>query len=338
MAEEKSTPLQEQITHYRNAAAEYPTLVGQQLLYLTPLHFLGQWRAKDGELEQLIAQHLLNICILYTANRSTFDGKQRALESVYNSTDRTATLSLKEKPTTQISTTSLEALAKWLYSGQGTDQRTVLQNIIARQLYDDNPQTSYNSFITRAPQLLEDAKWQYQVFLDGKITKHFEELQKVIGYVTEMNKKISEGIDSVTKSLTDALLATVGVFVLTVLAALVKKETSIAIFSISMQIYAVYLLFYALYRMGSTGHSYWLLSKEASAQLNRYQVALRVDELTDLSSPLKKRRIQFHIWFWLTVALYLGMAGAIWWVGNRGPQFLIDRGVITAPSEKTPAP
>jgi len=330
--------LQEEIQKYLTAASENPSLIGGQFVHLTPLHFPGQWKKENGSaLKGIMARHFVNICILYTANRSTFDGEKNALISVYNGVDRTTSLSLQDPPMSEVSTNALESLARWIYEVKGTDRRTVFQNIIAREVYDDDPKTSYNYFITHAPRLLKDAVWQYRVFIDGKITKHFDELQKVIGYVTEINKKISEAIDSVTKSLTDTLLATVGVLVLTVLAALVKKETSIEIFKLSMEIYAAYLVFYAAYRMWSIGDSYRLLSKEASAQVHEYQSALLIEEITDLSSSLRKRRRQFHIWFWLTVILYLALAGSIWWAGKKGPQLLIDRGIIAAPDAKKPA-
>lgn len=330
--------LQEQINKYRAAAEESPSLVGQKFEHLTPLHFAGKWKKSSGSaLESVLAAHFVNICILYTASRSTFDAKKNPVESVYNSADRTATLNLKVGPTSTISTETLESLAKWLYSGKGTDQRTVFQNIIARELYGEDATATYNNFIARIPRLWKDTVWQYKVFLDGQITKHFEELQKVIGYVADVNKKISEAIDSITKGLTDTLLATVGVLVLTVLAALVKKETSIEIFKISMGIYSAYLVFYAVYRMVSTGHSYWLLSQEARAQLDKYESALGVEEIADTSLPLKRRRIQFHVWFWLTSVLYLVLAWLIWSAGKNGPQLLIDRGIIAAPTAKPPA-
>ena len=334
-----SGTLQEEIQKYRTAAIETPSLIGGQFEHLTPLHFLGQWRIKHDELEKILAIHFLNICILYTANRSVFDHSKQALTSVYESADRTTTLNLKEAPTaTEIPISALEELSKWLYGGKGTDRRHIFQNIVARSLADDNPKTNYDGFAARAPQLLKEAMWQHQVFIDGKITEHFDELQKVIGYVADINKKISEAIDSVTKSLTDALLATIGVLVLTVLAALVKKDTSIEIFSLSMEIYAVYLLVYVVFRMGSIGHSYILLSKEASGQVREYQSALQIEQITDLSSSLRKRQWQFHIWFWLTVVLYLLLGGVVWWAGERGPQLLIERGIITAPAEENPKP
>jgi len=329
-----SGTLQEQIQKYRATARETPSLIGGQFEHLTPLHFLGQWRIKHSALEKILAIHFVNICILYTASRSTIDADRNPVESVYNSADRTAILNLKEAPESAISTATLESLARWLYSGKGTDQRTVFQNIIARELYGDDATATYNNFIARIPRLWKDTVWQYQVFVDGRITKHFEEWQKMRGYVAEVNKKISEAIDSITKGLTDTLLATIGVLVLTVLAALVKKDTSIEIFKISMGVYSIYLLFYAVYRMGSTGHSYRLLSNEAGVQLSEYRAALGLEEITDISLPLKRRRRQFHIWFWLTVVLYLVLGGSIWWAGKKGPQLLIDRGIITAPGAK----
>lgn len=329
------TAIQEQIGNYRTVARENPSLIGQQFRCLTPLHFVGCWREKDsGRLETILSRQFADICILYTANRSTFNDKGGPLESVYNSSDRTATLSLETERTVSIPTSALESLARWLHSRKGTDQRNVFQLVVARQLYDDDKSANYNNFIDRLPHLLAEARWQYQVFVDGRITKHFEEMQKVVGYVSDVNKKISEAIDSVTKSLTDALLATVGVLVLTVLAALVKKDTSIQIFGISMQVYSAYLFFYALYRMGSILHSYWLLSADTDTQLIEFRRALGENKVNDLSAPLVRRRRQFHFWFWLTVLLYLVLAGSIRWAGKKGPQFLIDRGIITAPGIK----
>jgi hypothetical protein len=68
---------------------------------------------------------------------------------------------------------------------------------------------------------------------------------------------------------------------------------------------------YMLFRMGSIGDSYRLLSREASGQVGEYQSALQIDQITNFSSLLKKRRHQFHFWFWLTVVLYLALGGLI---------------------------
>lgn len=330
--------MQLQIKEYRKAAVDYPSLVGQKFERLTPLHFVGKWKRKGPtQLENILARHFVNMCILCTASRSTFTDRNPA-ESVYDSAERTATLGLAAAPVDPIKTDSADSLARWLYSGKGTDQRTVFQNIVARELYSDDPVTNYNTFVSRLGHLLQQATWHYQVFVDGKITKHFEQIQKVVGYVADMNKRISETVDSVTKGLTDALLATVGVLVLTVLAALVKKETSVEIFRINMQIYAAYLGFYAAYRMVSIFHSYRLLIKDASMQLVEYRTALGEKKIDDLSRPLTRRRRQFHIWFWITVGLYLALAGLILWAGYKGPQLLIDWGIISPAQTQTPKP
>lgn len=329
-----SGKLQEEIQKYRTAAIETPSLFGGKFEHLTPLHFLGQWRIKHSRLEKILAIHFLNTCILYTATRSTFDDDKQTLTSVYASADRTTSLNLEAAPTGEIQVSALEDLAKWLYGGKGTDRRNIFQNIVTRGLANEDPHKNYASFAARAPHFLKDAIWQDQVFVDGRISKHFDELQKVIGYVADINKKISEAIDSVTKSLTDALLATIGVLVLTVLAALVKKDTSIEIFSLSMKIYAWYVFIYALLRMGSIGHSYWLLSREATSQVGEYQTALQMEKITDLSSSLRKRQWQFQFWFWFTFLLYVALGVSIWWAGKTGPQLLIDRGIITAPGAK----
>jgi hypothetical protein len=326
-----SAARQKEIQEYR-ASLQHLMIVGQQFERLTPLHFLGKWREKDkSPLQKILAQQFANICILYTANRSKIDtnDEKRPSESVYSNSERKTTLSLKNDATAEINTTALEGLVIWLRTGKEIDQLTIFQNIVVRELYSEDDVVNYNSFIILLDRLLTQAKWHYQKFLDGKITKHFEQVQKVVEYVADVNKKISEAIDSVTKSLSDTLMATVGALVLTVLAALVKKDTSFEIFRISMRIYAAYLVFYAIYRMASILHSYLLLSGSANVQLGAYEAVLGSDKIETLKPPLKSRRRQFHIWFWLTCALYLALAGLIFWLGDKGPELLTKWGILS---------
>jgi len=173
--------------------------------------------------------------------------------------------------------------------------------------------------------------------LDGQIDKHFEQVQKAVDYVAEVAKEVSQALDSVAKTLTDALLATIGVIVLTLLASLVKNETQGIIFKIGMQAYAIYLLlFQGFYRMGSIGHSYVLLRRETDERLATYARRLGKEKVDGLAAPLKRRKEQFLLWFWLTTVVYVVIIVLIWCLGDRLPPYLTQLGVVSPTVTPTP--
>jgi hypothetical protein len=231
----------------------------------------------------------------------------------------------------------LPRLALWPYGGRETDRLSIFQNVVARELESDDPKEDYRRFAHQLRHLLYEARWHHRVFLDGQIDKHFEQVQKAVGYVTEVAKEVSQALDSVTKTLTDALLATIGVIVLTLLASLVKNETQGIIFKIGMRAYAIYLLlFQGFYRMGSIGHSYFLLRRETDERLATYARRLGKERTDAVAFPLTRRKDQFLFWFWLTIIVYLAIIVLIWGLGDSLPPYLTQLGVLSPTA--TPAP
>jgi hypothetical protein len=320
--------LRSRVDKYHTTAFDSLSWVGFRLKHLTPLHFLCQ--RIDGEangLDSILADHLLHLCILYTANRSSYDDSY--FQAFYASSERTTTLTLEAGITVPDGDSLLPRLALWPYSGRETDRLTIFQNVVARELESDDSGENYRSFACQLRHLLDEARWHHRVFLDGQIDQHFEQVQKVVGYVTEVAKEVSQALESVTKTLTDALLATVGVIVLTLLASLVKNETQGVIFKIGMWAYAIYLLlFQGFYRMGSIGHSYVLLRRETDERLATYARKLGKGRVDALASPLTRRTGQFLFWFWLTIAIYLVIIVLIWTLGDSLPRYLIQLGVV----------
>ncbi len=67
--------LKARVDQYHETARESLNWARYELKRLTPLHLLCQRTTEpDNKLDSLLAEHLLHLCILYTANRSTFDG------------------------------------------------------------------------------------------------------------------------------------------------------------------------------------------------------------------------------------------------------------------------
>ena len=158
-------------------------------------------------------------------------------------------------------------------------------------------------------------------------------------YVSDTAKNMSEAVDSVAKKLTDTLLATVGVIVLTLLASLIKNKTTGALFRVGMQVYAGYLLvFQGFYRMGSIWHSYILLSKETRAELLTFDRVLGKPRVQAIAAPLVAADRQFLIWFWLTAFIYVAITIAVLALTTGLPGYLAQLGIVPATPTATPMP
>jgi hypothetical protein len=314
-----------------------PSWMGFDFTNLTPLHFFGKWQGTDSEnLAKITNAQLQKLCVLFTANRCNLTA-ENSFQAIYANSDRVVYLELSDSATVK-SDKTLKEIVEWISEGNHKDKLTVFQNVTARLLNNSTPAKNYESLADSLPKIFEEAEWNYKLFVDGKITKHFEEVQKFSSSVADTAKKVAENIDTVNKGITDALLATIGVLIATVLAALVKNEATSEIFSISFTAYAIYLLVYALYRMGSIGHSYYLLSTEANEQKTLYTNTIGAEKVKELTKPIKRRRIQFHIWFWVTVLIYVILAVGIWLAATRLPAYLINNQIIKPKATPTPTP
>lgn len=328
-----SKDLQEQLDRFYGDDASRPSWIGFTLRHLTPLHFIGDWSGTGSEnVSQATTKLLLDLCLLFTANRTSYDEQSHRFQSCFSNSDRTIKLEFDQQPLTLQPTKLLAELADWISSGKDQDRRTIFQTIAARTLVNEDSTAAYTLFAQSLASLLAEARFHYRVFVDEKVDKHFEDIQKLSNYVAETAKKISENIDLVTKSVTDALLATIGVLVVTVLAALVKNDASTSIFMISLRVYAAYLVFYALYRMGSLWHSYVLTTKDAKEYVITYELKLGKEKVAEITKPVERRKYQFQIWYWVTVVLYVGVAIALWMAGERVPQYLKDHDLLKPPT------
>lgn len=330
--------LEQQLARFYADDLSKPSWIGFKLSNLTPVHFVGSWAGAGTEDDAKVTLgHLLDLCVLYTANRSSYNEQTKTFHAVYANSERTVELDLGGRPSLSISSEeTLPKLVEWISTGRDTDRLTIFRNIVARVLDGATPLDNYDLLSGILLRIFGEAQWHYLVFTDGQIGKHFEAVKKLSDYIAEVAKKISESVDSITKSVADALLATVGVLVVTVLAALVKNEATSSIFMISMSVYAIYLLFYASYRMGSVGHNYWLLKQDASEQIESYNITLRKEKVDELKRPLTRRRTQFVRWFWGTILIYILLAVGVWMAGNYAPQYLIERGLIKPIATPTP--
>ena len=288
------------------------------------MHFLCDRKsAFSGAMNTILCSHLLHSCILYMANRSVYEKFERNFQATFTSSTSERTLSFPNRPGDTVIEDQrlLSQLATWPFSGKGDERLSFFQTVLTQEIDNDNPDKNFGEFCIRLKHLLRQACWHYKVFIDGKIDKHFEQVQKVTDYVTCAAQEVGRTLDSVTKGLTDTLLASIGIIVLTILAALVKKETRGDIFKIAMWAYASYLcIFQLLYRLGSILHGYLLLKEGTEERLYEYSTALTRKKVEGLTFPLERRKRQFWIWFIVTVFAYLIVILLILILANKSPR------------------
>ena len=307
-----SSILRDRAANYRKSAHDNLAWLGFALRRLTPLHFHAFPEGPvPPELASVLAENLLHLGILYTANRSTSESGQ--LQAFYASSEQSATLTLTRGLAVPGDEAPLLTLAVWPYAGEKGDRLDILQSTVARELGSETAADAYPAFVRDLGRILAQARWQHKVFVDRQIDKHFEAVQKATDYVTAAAKGVSDAIDSVTKGLTDSLLAGVGLVILTMLATLIKDPAQQTLIALALKAYAVYLvLFQGLYRLLSILHGYCILRSDARQRRLVYARALGRDKVAELFRPLRRRTFYFWFWYLLTVLTYIGVAAGLW--------------------------
>ena len=305
-----------------------PNWVNLKLDKLTPLHFDGEWSGNDNNVEaakRATAAQLQKLTILYTANRCSY--ADALFQAIYAGTDRAVVLKFADSVESHNGDVFAK-LVNWIEDDK--TKLNVFQTVTVRELPDDTQERNYQVFVESLPEILNKAEWSHKLFVENTINKHFEELQKFSNTVAETAKKVSEAIDTVTKGVTETLLATIALLIATVLTALVKSEATSSIFQISFQAFGVYLVVTAAYRLGSIGHGYWALRKDADEYQKAYNLKLDADKIKEAVRPIERRKSIFRLWFGITIGLYVVLIAAVLYASVNLPSYLERNGLIKA--------
>jgi hypothetical protein len=321
----------QRVTYFRNIANENLNWVDFRLEKLTPIHFLCAIEGDFDNLAAIIANKLVESVIIFTANRSIIEDKN--VKAFYASSEQTLELITIETPEVFKNRLDIIRLIRWLEASQKADKLLIFQNTVAREVSGEDKNQNFINFIERLPHILQESLWNYRVYLDGKITKHFEKVEEATEKVTSVSSKVSDAIDLLTKGFADTLLASVGIVILTLIASLAENKTPGLIFKVGMWIYAGYLLvFQVIYRMGHLYYSTDLTLKEGEQQIAPYRIALGTKKVDELTSFLSKRKRYFQIIFWGTVFLFILVILVITLSGALLPN------VISPTNTPTPTP
>lgn len=324
------------LDRYHETARSSISWLGFELKKVTPLHFLGTCHSGNDSqrVEEQAARQMLHTILLFTANRSHskewLEGttRRQVLEVQYSSEDQVAAIDLgHECPS--VGTQVLARLALWPYQTEGNDRLIVFGNIVARALEPQSlteqtaRERNYGAVIEKPPKLLADAMWSYRTWVNRRIEHHFDAMRRAESSAIETARELSLALDTVTRGLSETLLATIGVIVLTLLASVVKGDADGVIFELGMRAYAIYLICFQLfYRMASVWHSYRLTKAEWQHREANFRGLVNPSAVDRLKESVDTRKRQFNWWFWITVVLYFAVAVGIWMLPDQALQLL----------------
>lgn len=322
------------IDRFHSFAAENLNWSNFHFQHLTPIHYLGNWKkGTQPDVQATFIRHTIHLAIIYTATRTNYS--INSFQSAYSNTERTVAIKLGSETGESRSIDQLTRLVLWPSSGKGADHLTIFQNVVTREIDEGDSAANYIRFVNRIPELLREARWHHRLFINEKIKGHFDEVQRITEYGSQVSTQITESIDNITKGLSETLLATVGVIIASLLAALVEGKTQGAIFQIGMRIYAVYIVLLLVFRMGSIYHSYSLLNRDVNNRLDFFAERIGKVRVEAIAKPLNSRRQQFQFWFSTTVLSYVVLAVLIWTASTVLPGVLVSQGIIAPPTTVT---
>lgn len=206
---------------------------------------------------------------------------------------------------------TLGHLAIWAYSEErALDNRLiVIQVVVGSSLQDNNPADNLKELIRRASDVDERVHQRWGAFMEEKLQTFLGQIKELEQIVDTTTKTYNEQIEGLTKTLTENILAAVGVLVGTFIAAIFTSPFKVWIFLVGAGTYLAYLILFPI-KVGLT--SAWQRFKVSrSVFLNRRAVFIKRLSEEDVSEIVKdsvrSAERRYVYWFLETKRRY-------WWV------------------------
>jgi hypothetical protein len=228
---------------------------------LTPLHFAAAeaLAAVPGQLRARLDGLALGLSAMYVCDRArqplragprTTQLEFRGREHIaYVPLDWADVAAIAERPGPAAVEAAVNLVA-WCYqviperpeSDMLADRLPFVQARVA-QLLENRPETDRLDGLAEAmPSLLENAKWHWQSFIEGRINQYMEHVAGLESSVGETVDKLAERTSTLTGKLTETALGAVATLVGAFIAAAFRVPFQVRLFEVSMLAYAAYVL------------------------------------------------------------------------------------------------
>lgn len=288
--------------------------------YMTPAHLhvsvpeaMAPEAGVRDPLQDALNQHLVNLIILYTANRTEiYEGQWRSTYADGNRLARVllrspAELAIDPQRLTQAG--ALYELFSWAYDSRWpTQQISFLQRSVTQELARKPAAFAYDTLLSQAGSMFEDLDRRWDSFIAHKFEAYTAEERALEDYVNETVDAFAGQVSAMIKSVSDTMLAAIAALLGSFIAAgFGQNQFDETVFSVGMVVYALYVLAFPLaYNMSNQWTRYRALEESVGANRDRFIGQLgeeRVDELVEGRLARSQRR--FRLWFAVTVGVYL---------------------------------
>ena len=220
--------------------------------HLTPLHLDFSIHAgEDDFITRTLLLHRINTILLYIADRSII--RNKIWISVFISSQQSVEIQLTDHPENIIGNLAIGAqvlfeLFNWVYdpNWKVTDRIPLVQIGIVHALGAAEPTVRYRLLIENAKGIFDGLQWHWKAFIEGKVEEYIHQILDLEQFVSDTVRQFAEQISSITKGLNETMLAAVGVFIASFIAALFTTTFNPVVFRIGLLVYAGYILIFPM--------------------------------------------------------------------------------------------
>jgi hypothetical protein len=310
-----------------------------QLSHVTPLQLLVSWEKNDtgiappsnsDKIAQALYSQLITCSLLYLATSSKLIAWTKAGAAPRTGRNLLFTFSedkylawIRIGPNEETGETLVKAnqknpweasltigkLAEWVYKEERgiAVRRALSQAVIAASLQDSKPPDGLAELIKRAPEIKDRVLARWDAFMDERLKEYFTNVKALEEVVESTSKGYSDQVQSLTKTLTENMLAAVAVVVGSFLVAIFKAPFERKIFVFGTTAYTVYLaIFPVLIGLVSAWQQYQKSKDSFEKRKRDFGGRLTDVEVNAIvGGVVRSRERWFENWFVVTILTYL---------------------------------
>jgi hypothetical protein len=207
-------------------------------------------------------------------------------------------------------TATLARLFMWAYSEKAPDKLPFVRSVTASILTDD-PRKNYEVFAEALPRIFVSTRSNYASYIQGFVTRHFEKLREVDGYVREIGNRLGDQVSDLAKNLTTSMLGTVGVVVGGFVTYALNPKVTPKVLSTGLLLYGAYIVAFPLvyFLIFHNLLHYVITVRDFDKRVEEFELALHLPGLSKkLTDNVRWRKAHFWFLFVISCLAFLGLA------------------------------
>jgi hypothetical protein len=272
---------------------------------LTPLHFDVEGGEEPGDVSivPLLKRHLVNLVLLYTADRSR--RRDDRIWATYSGADVTVDVPLLGvggivPSPTGAGAPALLRIFEWGYDPDFSgDKLPLVQVGVARALQAADAEARPRLLLQNAPAIYQGLRYHWKALLESKVDAYVGQVRALEDVVDGTVQAYADQVDDLIDDLAKNALAAVGVVVGSFVGSLFRESFNPLILSIGMLVYALYVYLLPLkFGLPHRWEAYEALKQGFQARRKRFEALLyeeRVDEI--VGTRVRDSQARFERWF-----------------------------------------